>query len=152
MTTTAWGMCGGRKRMPSAVRRKDAYIADQARSLFSGAIVFQISGSCAAVLALQTWRRLRSSAPHLSVGVTACLAGDSGGAGACIGKGCYSGSIWLGGWGGGGGGTRLVLIPCLCARVASARSTLARTAMPCWGPTVAALNQSRNGHCLPCRR
>ena len=100
---------------------------------------------CAAVLAFQTRRRLRGSAPHLSFGVAACLTGADGGAGACIGNGCCSGRIWLGGWVGCGGGTRLVLIPCLYIRVASARSTIVRAAIPFLGSTVAALNQSSNG-------
>ena len=40
---------------------------------------------------------------------------------------------------------RLVLIPCRCASVESARSTLVRAAMPCRGSIVATLNQSSNG-------
>ena len=35
------------------------------------------------------------------------------------------------GWGGGGRGTMLVMIPCICAIVASERSTLVRVAMSC---------------------
>ena len=48
--------------------------------------------------------------------------------------------LWRLGW-----GTRLVLIPCRCSSVASARSTRVRASMPCRGSNVAALNQSRNG-------
>ena len=51
-------------------------------------------------------------------------------------------------WGmqrGGGGGTRLVLIHCHCASVASARSMLVRAAILCRGSIVPDLNQSRNG-------
>ena len=88
MNTAAWGMRGGRKRRPSAVRWQAASNADIARSFFSGAIILQISGSCAAVLMLQTWRRIYSSAPHRSFDVTACLMRASGGAIACIWKGC----------------------------------------------------------------
>ena len=145
MTVAVWGMRGGRKCRPSAVHRKAASIAAQARYFSSSKTVFHISGRCAAVLAFQTRRRPRSSTPHLSVGVTACLAGAGGGAGACIGKGCCSRGVWLEGWGWGGGGTRLVLITCICARVASSRSTLVRAVMTCWGSNVAALNKSRNG-------
>ena len=82
MTATEWGMRGGRKRKPSAVRRQAASIAYLSRSFFSGSTVLQISGSCAAVLELQTWRRLRKSAPHRSVGITASLVGAGGGGGA----------------------------------------------------------------------
>ena len=45
----------------------------------------------------------------------------------------------------GGGGMRIVLIPCSCASIESARLTLARAVMPCRGSTVATPNQSRNG-------
>ena len=42
----------------------------------------------------------------------------------------------------------LVLIPYLCASVASARSILVRAAMPCRVSIVATLNQSRNSATL----
>ena len=61
------------------------------------------------------------------------------------GRAVAAGYYGLGDAEGGGKGTRLVLIPCLCASVASARSTLARAAVPCRGSIVAALNQPRNG-------
>ena len=84
MNAMAWGMRGRQKRRTSVVRRQAASITVLARSLFSGAIVLQISGSCPAVLLLQTWRRLRTSATHQSVGVTAYLVEAGDGAGACI--------------------------------------------------------------------
>ena len=52
MTTQVWGVCGGRKRRLSAVRRQAASIAAQALSFLSGAAFLQISGICYAVLTL----------------------------------------------------------------------------------------------------
>ena len=97
------------------------------------------------MLALKTRRRLHSSAPHLSVGVTACLVGTGGGDGTCRWKGVMNQEDMDWGLGRWWWGARLVLIPCHCARVASTRSTLVRAAIPCWGSTVANFNQSRNG-------
>ena len=80
------GVGDARRTEAQAVRctRQAASIAAQSRSFFSGATVFHISGSCAAVLALQTQRRLQSSSPNISVGKTACLVGAGSGPGACI--------------------------------------------------------------------
>ena len=103
-----------------------------------------MSGSCDAVLALNIQNRLRISAPHHSVGITACLMGAGGVSNACSRKGCCSGILWIRGYRG-GVRARLVLIPCSCAIVASARSTLVRATMPCKGSIVSALNQLRNG-------
>ena len=55
-----------------------------------------------------------------------------------------AGYTGLGAEEGEGGGTRLVLIPCRCARIASVRSKLVRAMMPFKCSIVAALNQSRN--------
>ena len=52
MTATAWGVYGGRNRRLLEVRRQAASIAALALSLLSGGTVLQMSGICAAMLAL----------------------------------------------------------------------------------------------------
>ena len=79
------------------------------------------------MLALQTRRRLRSSASHFSVGITTCLSGAGGGAGACTGKGCCRGF----GLGAGEGvvGEKSRLDPLYLLQGVSVRSMLVRAAM-----------------------
>ena len=52
MTDPACGICGGRKRRMSAVRRQVAYIAALALSFLRGDTVRQMSRICVAVLEL----------------------------------------------------------------------------------------------------
>ena len=78
------------------MHQQAASITALVRSFFSGAIVLQISGNCAAVLALQTRRRLRSSVPHCSVGVTSCLVGSGGGDAIAAGRASETGGFGLG--------------------------------------------------------
>ena len=109
----------GEKRRLSAVYQKETYIGDLALSFLRGDIVLLMSGICAAVMALQIRKRLLRSATHYSSGVTACLAGAGGGAGACsLNIWCIK-IYWLGGCVGVGRGASLVLIPFHCAIVES---------------------------------
>ena len=144
MTVSAWGIHGGQKCRFYAVFRQAASIAARALSFSSRAMVLQMFGICHVVLELQIRRRLCRSAPHCSAGVTACLVGAGVGAGACIWKGCCSRIFWIRVCICKFGGTRLVLIPCICVIMASVRSTLVRAAMPCRGSIVATPDQSRN--------
>ena len=68
--TTAWDLQRGWKLSLLAMSQKTSYIVALDLSFFRVGTVLHVSGSCAVLLTLHSRRRLRRSAPHLSVSVT----------------------------------------------------------------------------------